>query len=143
MRFAIVVSKFNQDVTGGLLEGALRFLREKGAHTNEKDVYYAPGAFELPLLAKALAKKKKYAGVICLGCVIKGDTMHFEFISLAATVGILQTSLETHKPISFGVLTTLTEEQAVARSRKNAENKGIEAAAACWESAKLLKTIGK
>jgi 6,7-dimethyl-8-ribityllumazine synthase len=143
MRFAIVVSKFNEDVTGGLLEGALRYLREKGAKTNEKDVYPAPGAFELPLLAKALAVKKKYAGVICLGCVIKGDTMHFEFISLAATMGILQTSLETNKPISFGVLTTLTEEQAVSRSRKNAENKGIEAAAACWESAQLLKTIGK
>ncbi|RYZ94571.1 MAG: 6,7-dimethyl-8-ribityllumazine synthase, partial [Proteobacteria bacterium] len=76
------------------------------------------------------------------GCVIKGDTMHFEFISLAATMGILQTSLESEKPITFGVLTTITEEQAVARSRKNAENKGIEAAAACWETATSLKEIG-
>ncbi|RZA02610.1 MAG: 6,7-dimethyl-8-ribityllumazine synthase [Proteobacteria bacterium] len=143
MRFAIVVSKFNEDVTGGLLEGALRYLESKKTKTTEKDVYLAPGAFELPLLAKALAKKKKYDGVICLGCVIKGDTMHFEFISLAATMGILQTSLESEKPITFGVLTTITEEQAVARSRKNAENKGIEAAAACWETATSLKEIGK
>lgn len=141
MRFAIVVSRFNEDVTGGLLEGALKYLKEKGAKTTDKDVFYAPGAFELPLIAKHLAKKKKYAGVICLGCVIKGDTMHFEFISLGATMGILQAGLETNKPVTFGVLTTVTEEQAVARSRKNAENKGIEAAAACWESAELLRTI--
>jgi 6,7-dimethyl-8-ribityllumazine synthase len=141
MRFAIVVSRFNEDVTNGLLAGARKYLKEVGAATDDKDVFFAPGAFELPLIAKALAKKKKYAGVICLGCVIKGDTMHFEFISLAATMGILQTSLEAEKPITFGVLTTVTEEQAVARSRKNSENKGIEAAAACWESASLLASF--
>lgn len=141
MRFAIVVSKFNKDVTGGLLHGAISYLKEQKVKVEEHDIFEAPGAFELPLLAKALAKKKKYSGVICLGCVIKGDTMHFEFISLAATMGILQAGLETEKPISFGVLTTLTEEQATARSRKNAENKGIEAAAACYESARLLKKI--
>lgn len=138
MRFAIVVSRFNETVTGGLLEGAKEFLHEKKC---KFDVFPAPGAFELPLIAKKLAKKKKYAGVICLGCVIKGDTMHFEFISLASALGILQAGLETEKPVSFGVLTTLSEEQAEARSRKNAENKGIEAAAACWESATLLKKL--
>lgn len=140
MRFAIVISQFNENITNGLLQGALQFLREKNIKINEKDIYRAPGAFELPLIAKHLAKKKKYNGVICLGCVIKGDTMHFEYISLAATMGILQTSLDTNKPISFGVLTTLTEEQAVARSRKNAENKGIEAASACWETARILNS---
>jgi 6,7-dimethyl-8-ribityllumazine synthase len=141
MRFAIVVSKFNEDVTGGLLRGALGYLKGKKSSTTEKDVFYAPGAFELPLIAKQLAKKKKYDGVICLGCVIKGDTMHFEFISLGATLGLLQAGLETNKPVTFGVLTTTTEEQAVLRSRDNKENKGIEAAAACWESAELLKKI--
>ena len=141
MRFAIVVSRFNENVTNGLLQGALDYLKSKKSLTSTKDVFYAPGAFELPLIAKALAKKKKYAGVICLGCVVKGDTMHFEFISLAATMGILQAGLECGKPISFGVLTTITDEQAKARSRKNQENKGIEAAAACWESAELLKQI--
>lgn len=141
MRFAIVVSRFNEKVTQGLLDGALRYLAEKKSLTSEKDIYYAPGAFELPLIAKALAKKKKYSGVICLGCVIKGDTMHFEFISLASTMGILQAGLDCGKPISFGVLTTMNDEQAQKRSRKNQENKGIEAAAACWESAALLKEI--
>lgn len=141
MRFAIVVSQFNPDVTNGLLGGAKKFLAEKKVRLSESDIFSAPGAFELPLIAKKLAQKKKYSGVICLGCVIKGDTMHFEFISLAATMGILQAGLDTGKPVSFGVLTTLTDEQAVARSRSDAHNKGIEAAAACWESARLLKKI--
>lgn len=141
MRFAIVVSQFNEEITGGLLHGTLEYLKEKKIKVSPKDIFYAPGAFELPLIAKKLAKQKKYQGVICLGCVIKGDTMHFEFISLAATMGILQTGLETSKPVSFGVLTTLTEEQAILRSRKNKENKGREAAAACWESAQLLAKI--
>lgn len=138
MRFAIVVSKFNEEVTGGLLGGAKKYLAEKNVKVADSDVFYAPGAFELPLIAKKLAAKKKYAGVICLGCVIKGDTMHFEFISLAATMGILQAGLDSGKPVSFGVLTTMTDEQATVRSRDNAHNKGIEAAAACWESASLL-----
>jgi 6,7-dimethyl-8-ribityllumazine synthase len=141
MKFAIVVSKFNEEITDGLLFGAIKYLKEKNIDCGKNDIYLAPGAFELPLIAKRLAKKKKYSGVICLGCVIKGDTMHFEFISLASTVGILQSSLDTEKPITFGVLTTLTEEQALKRSRKNAENKGIEAAAACYETAVLLKKI--
>jgi 6,7-dimethyl-8-ribityllumazine synthase len=138
MRFAAVVSKFNPEVTQGLLKGAQRYLAEKKCPL---DVFEASGAFELPLLAKTLAKKKKYAGVICLGCVIKGDTMHFEFISLAATMGILQAGLESGKPVAFGILTTLDEAQAVKRSRPDPHNKGIEAAAACWETASLLKKL--
>jgi 6,7-dimethyl-8-ribityllumazine synthase len=141
MRFAIVVSRFNPEVTQGLLAGARKYLKEKKVQVAEKDVFEAPGAFELPLIAKKLAKKRKYAGVICLGCVIKGDTMHFEFISLAASMGILQAGLETEKPISFGVLTTMDEDQAVKRSRPDAENKGIEAAAACFETARLLSEL--
>jgi 6,7-dimethyl-8-ribityllumazine synthase len=138
MRFAVVVSQFNHEVTSGLLAGAKDYLKGKKA---KLDIFEAPGAFELPLIAKALARKKKYAGVICLGCVIKGDTMHFEYISLAATMGILQAGMETGKPVTFGVLTTLTDEQAVARSRPDAHNKGIEAAAACWETAKTLASL--
>jgi 6,7-dimethyl-8-ribityllumazine synthase len=92
VRFAIVVSQFNPEVTGGLLAGAKKFLDARKA---KYDLFEAPGAFELPLIAKRLAAKKKYAGVICLGCVIKGDTMHFEYISLAATMGILQAGLDT------------------------------------------------
>jgi len=141
MRFAIVVSRFNPDVTNGLLTGAKKFLAGKKIKVTDDDIFAAPGAFELPLIAKKLAAKKKYAGVICLGCVIKGDTMHFEFISLAATMGILQAGLETGKPITFGVLTTLTDEQATVRSRSDSHNKGIEAAAACWETASLLAAL--
>ncbi len=141
MRFAIVVSRFNPEVTNGLLEGAKSFLKGKKIKVAADDVFAAPGAFELPLIAKHLAKKKKYSGVICLGCVIKGDTMHFEFISLAATLGILQAGLESEKPVSFGVLTTLTDAQAHSRSRADAHNKGIEAAAACWETARLISRL--
>ena len=93
------------------------------------------------MLAKTLAKKKKYAGVIALGCVIKGDTAHFEFISLGTAIGLQQASLETNKPIAFGILTTYTDEQAEARSGKDGHNKGIEAASACWESAQLLARL--
>src|SRR5476649_1222274 len=123
MRFAIVVSRFNPEITNGLLAGAKNYLKEKKIKVAEGDVFYAPGAFELPLIAKRLAKKKKYHGVICLGCVIKGETMHFEFISLAATLGILQAGLETGKPVAFGVLTTLDDAQAIKRSRPDAHNK--------------------
>jgi 6,7-dimethyl-8-ribityllumazine synthase len=138
MKFAIVVSKFNEEVTLGLLDGAKKFLASKKVKVEEKDIYFAPGSFEIPLLAKTLAKKKKYSGVIALGCVIKGDTAHFEFISLGTAIGLQQASLETNKPIAFGILTTYTDEQAAARSGKDSHNKGIEAASACWESAQLL-----
>lgn len=142
MRFAVIVSRFNQEVTGGLLKGTRAYLAEQGAHLNDEDLFWAPGAFEIPLLAQKLAKTSRYAGVICLGCVIKGDTAHFEFISLGATIGIQQASLNTGVPISFGVLTTYTDAQAEARSRDDAHNKGREAAAACLESAQLLARIG-
>jgi 6,7-dimethyl-8-ribityllumazine synthase len=141
MRFAVVVSRFNEEVTGGLLEGARRHLRERNCPVREEDLYYAPGAYELPLLAQTLARTGRYAGVICLGCVIKGDTAHFEFISLGAAVGLQQASLNTGVPIAFGVLTTYTDEQAIARSRADSHNKGIEAASACFESAALLARI--
>lgn len=141
MRFAIVVSEFNADINDGLLAGALELFAEQKVKVKKEDVFRAPGAFELPLLAKKLAKKKTYDGVVCLGCVIKGDTMHFEFISLASAMGILQAGLETEKPVAFGVLTTLDEEQARVRSLPGPENKGREAAAACLSAARALKSM--
>ena len=143
MRFAIVVSRFNETVTLGLLGGAKSYLKEKEIRFADEDVFFAPGAFEIPLIAQKLAKSGRYDGVICLGCVIKGDTMHFEFISLGATLGIIQGMLNTDVPIAFGVLTTQTEEQAFARSQDNTENKGREAAAACLEAAYVIKKIGQ
>jgi 6,7-dimethyl-8-ribityllumazine synthase len=110
-----------------------------------RDVFRAPGAFEIPLLAKKLAKTGRYSGVICLGCVIKGDTAHFEFISLGATIGLMQATLDTEVPITFGILTTYTDEQATVRSRAEgpeaAHNKGREAAAACLDSCLTLRSI--
>ncbi|MFZ9594856.1 MAG: 6,7-dimethyl-8-ribityllumazine synthase [Bdellovibrionia bacterium] len=141
MRFAVVVSQFNPEVTQGLLQGALDYLKEKNCSLDSRDIFPAPGAFEIPLIAQRLAKTKRYSGVICLGCVIKGDTAHFEFISLGATLGLMQSSLETETPISFGILTTYTDEQAVLRSAQDSHNKGREAAAACFESVQTLSQI--
>lgn len=142
MRFAVVVSRFNEEVTGGLLRGARQYLGEQGVELREEDVFPAPGAFEIPLLARRLAKTGRYAGVLGLGCVIKGDTAHFEFISLGASVGLMQAMLETDTPLAFGILTTYDDAQAVARSRDDAHNKGREAAAACLETARTLARIG-
>ena len=143
LRFAIVLSRFNEEVTGGLLQGARDYLNEKDLPFQDRDLFYAPGAFEIPLLAQKLAKTGKFAGVICLGCIIKGDTAHFEFISLGATVGLMQSMLTTEVPITFGIVTTYTDEQAIARSRNDAHNKGREAAAACFEARQTLNLIEK
>ncbi|MCM5552212.1 6,7-dimethyl-8-ribityllumazine synthase [Pleomorphomonas sp. NRK KF1] len=140
-RLAVVVSHFNPEVTDGLLAGTRRELEERGLPLADADVFHAPGAFEIPLLAQTLAKTGRYAGVICLGCVIKGDTAHFEFISLGAATGLMQATLATGVPITFGILTTYTDEQALIRSRDDAANKGREAAAACVEALATLDKI--
>lgn len=142
-RIAVITSSFNEEVTYGLREGAKTALAEnKVTHISYFD---APGAFEIPLIAQTLAQTKRFDGVICLGCVIKGDTAHFEFISLGATMGIQQASLQTGIPITFGIITTYTDEQAVVRSRAHGElaahNKGREAAMACIESIETLRAI--
>ncbi|NDF15475.1 6,7-dimethyl-8-ribityllumazine synthase [bacterium] len=138
-RIAIITSEFNETVTGGLLWGAREVLKERGLEPAFE--LQAPGAFELPLLAKTLARTGKVDGVICLGCVIKGDTAHFEFISLGASIGISLASLETGVPIGFGVLTTYTDEQAEIRSAHNADNKGREAALAVLSSLEAMEKI--
>ncbi len=140
-RLAIVVSQFNPEVTGGLLAGARHELGERGISLRDADIFSAPGAFEIPLLAQTLAKSGRFAGVICLGCVIKGDTAHFEFISLGAATGLMQATLATGVPITFGILTTYTDEQALVRSRDDTANKGREAAAACVEALATLEQI--
>ncbi|MCZ4346812.1 6,7-dimethyl-8-ribityllumazine synthase [Devosia neptuniae] len=140
-RIAIVVSRFNQDVTDGLLWGARACLAEHGIALAETDVLSAPGAFEIPLIAQALAKSGQFDGVICLGCVIKGDTAHFDYISQAASSGLMAASLSTGVPLSFGILTTYTDEQAAVRSRDDVHNKGREAALACLEAIHTLAAI--
>jgi len=138
-RIAIIQSEFNDEVTGGLRKGALAVLREAGIERIAE--FKAPGAFEIPLIAKKLALSGKFDGVICLGCVIKGDTAHFEFISLGAAMGIQLAALETGVPVSFGILTTYTDEQAQVRSADDAHNKGREAASAVLASLKTLAMI--
>ena len=141
MRFAIVTSKFNAEVTNGLREGALAYLKEKEMSATQIELFEAPGAFETPLIAQKLARTGRFSGVICLGSVIKGETAHFEFISLGASMGIMQAMLSTNVPISFGILTTYTDEQAALRSANDQHNKGREAAAACFETALLFESI--
>jgi len=141
-RLALIVSQFNPDVTHGLRDGALAYLAENGMTIAPDNIYSAPGAFEIPLIAKRLAQAG-FDGVICLGCVIKGDTAHFEYISEAAAHGLMMAGLETGKPITFGILTTYTDEQAILRSRKDEHNKGREAAAACLDALKTLEAIAQ
>lgn len=142
VRIAIVVSKFNKEVTDGLLKGALQVLTENGIEDKDTDIVFCPGAFEIPLTAKMLCDTKKYKAVICLGAVIKGETAHFEYISFAVTQGIAQLNLEYGIPVTFGVLTCYTDEQAEKRSGDNAENKGAESAQAALEMIKIIREIG-
>ena len=139
IRFAIVVSRFNSFVTDRLLEGALDALKRHGADDSRIDIYRVPGAFEIPLAAKLLSKKKNVDGVICLGAVIKGGTPHFHYVASEVTKGIAASSLENEKPISFGILTTESVEQAVERAGTKAGNKGYDAAMSVVEMVNLLK----
>lgn len=147
-RIAIVVSKFNEVVTANLLSGAIEALRENQVSEKNIKVYYTPGAFEIPLALKKLCRKKgkdKFDGIIALGCVIKGETAHFEYISNAVSNSISSLSVEFEIPIAFGVLTCYTPEQAFARSGidpiNEDTNKGYESGLALIEMIKLLKTI--
>jgi len=142
-RIAIVVSRFNAEVTTGLLSGARAQLRESGVEIADDAVFEAPGAFEIPLIAQTLARSGRFDGVVCLGCVIKGDTAHFEYISEAASSGLMRASLATGVPLTFGILTAYTDEQAILRSRNDAHNKGREAAAACLASLLTLRCIAQ
>jgi 6,7-dimethyl-8-ribityllumazine synthase len=137
-RYAVVVSRFNGEVTSGLLRGALDALAESGVTSDRIDVVHVPGAFEIPLVARAAGASGRFGAVVCLGCLIKGDTMHFEYIAETTTRGISDAAVATGVPMAFGVLTALSNEQAMARSCPGPENKGREAALAAVEMATLL-----
>jgi len=140
-RFAIVVSRFNEEITNGLLQGARELFAEASVPDENVTVIRVPGAFEIPITAQRLGESGEYDAVVCLGCLIKGDTMHFEYIAEAASHGIAQAAVATGVPMAFGVLTTLTEEQAAERSRSGPGNKGREAAAAALEMATLFRNL--
>ncbi|MHB8110566.1 MAG: 6,7-dimethyl-8-ribityllumazine synthase [Syntrophorhabdaceae bacterium] len=138
-KFAIVVSRFNSFITDRLVEGALDALKRHGADEKIIDIYRVPGAFEIPLAAKLIAKKKEIDAVVCLGAVIKGATPHFHYVASEVTKGIAQSSLELEKPISFGIITSDSIEQAVERAGTKAGNKGYDAAISAIEMVNLIK----
>jgi 6,7-dimethyl-8-ribityllumazine synthase len=137
----IVVSRFNGEITNRLLDGALAALEEAGVPRGAIDVMPVPGAFELPLGAMALAKTRRYACVVALGCVIRGDTPHFDFICAEAASGLQLAGLDTGVPVAFGVLTCETREQADARSGGEHGNKGAEAARSALEMADVFARL--
>lgn len=140
-KIAIVVSRFNQDVCDGLLAGAVGTLNAIGIASDGIEILRVPGAFEIPLVAKTAAGSERFAGVIALGCVIRGETPHFEFVSLAATMGCLQAGLDTGCPVMFGVITVNDSAQAAARSRPDEFNKGREAALALLDVLSTMEEI--
>jgi 6,7-dimethyl-8-ribityllumazine synthase len=141
LRFGIIVSRFNDFICDRLLGGALDALRRSGCDDANIDVFKAPGAFEIPLLAKKTAGSGHYDAVICLGAVIRGSTPHFDYVASEVAKGVAQVGLESGIPISFGVLTTDTIEQAIERAGSKAGNKGWDAAMAAIEMANLIKQM--
>lgn len=140
LKFAVLVSRFNELVSKGLLDGALDCLKRHGAAEDAVDVIWAPGAFEIPLMAKKLAGKK-YNAIICLGAVIRGGTPHFEYVASEAAKGVAKVSLDSGIPVIFGVLTTDNLEQALERAGAKPGNKGFAAALSAIESANVLGQI--
>jgi len=142
MRVAIVVSRFNDFVTDRLLEGAQAALRDAGIADTNVDVLRVPGAFEIPMAAQRVAESGQVSAVICLGCLIRGATPHFEYIASACAHGITAAAASTGVPMSFGVLTTNSVEEALERAAAGPSNKGREAADAALEMARLFAEIG-
>lgn len=142
-RFAVIVSRFNEQITSSLRDASREALRDAGVADGDVDVMDVPGAFELPQAARCAAETGRFDAIICLGCVIRGETPHFEYISSAAAQGVMDAAGETGVPMAFGVLTTDTEAQAQERSGPGADNKGREAAAAALEMATLFRKLGR
>jgi 6,7-dimethyl-8-ribityllumazine synthase len=142
-RFAIIVSRFNEEITEGLLTGARAALKSADVRDEDITLVRVPGAFEIPVTVWRLAGTGRFDAIICLGCLIKGDTMHFEYIASATCNGIAQASTETGIPMALGVLTTLTEEQAIERAAEGPGNKGREAALAAVEMVTLFRQLDR
>ena len=142
LKFAIVVSRFNSIITDRLLAGALDALARTGG-SEDIEIVKVPGSWELPVIARELARQKRHDAVICLSAVIRGDTPHHEYIAGEAAKGLAQTALETGVPISFGVLTCDTLEQAIDRAGAKGGNKGFDAAMSAVETANLMRQLRK
>jgi len=141
LRFAIIVSRFNDFITNKLLDGAIDALLRHGATEQDIEIIKVPGSFEIPLTAKKIAEKKTHDAIICLGTIIRGATPHFEYIASEVAKGIAIVSLETGIPVTFGVITADTIEQAVERAGTKSGNKGWDASLVAIEMAQLLKKL--
>lgn len=141
LKIGIVVARFNELITERLLSGALDAWRRHGGDEGQVEVAWVPGAFELPLVAQTMAQSGRFAAVVCLGCVIKGATDHYDYVCSQAASGVLQAGLKSGVPVSFGVLTTDNLEQALERAGSKAGNKGADAVLAAIEMADLLRQI--
>ncbi len=142
-KFALVVSRFNDFITEKLADGAVDALLRSGARDEDIDIVKVPGAFEIPLIAKKVAKTGRYHAVICIGAVIRGATPHFEYISAEVTKGVAMVGLESEVPVIFGIVTTDTIEQAIERAGTKAGNKGWSAAISAIEMANLIEVVSK
>ncbi len=140
-KFGIVVSRFNDFISDRLLGGALDALIRSGANDADIEIVKVPGCFEIPLLAKKMAKKGRYDAVICLGAVIRGSTPHFDYVSSEVSKGIAHVSIESEIPVIFGIITTDTIEQAIERAGTKAGNKGWSAAVTAVEMANLIEIV--
>ncbi len=141
MRFALVVSRFNPTVTDRLRDAALEALSVAGAAADAVEVFSVPGAFEIPFAAQVAAETARFDAVVCLGCVIRGATPHFEYIASAVAHGVTSAASQTGVPMAFGVLTTNTPEEALERAAPDQSNKGWEAAVAAIEMARLTRRL--
>ena len=141
LKIGIILSRFNSFISERLLEGALEALEKMGADEKDITVYKVPGSFEIPVVAKKLARSNKVDGILCLGALIRGDTPHFDFLSAEVTKGLAQIAMD-HVPVSFGVLTVDSIEQGIERAGTKAGNKGYDAAFSLVETLSLIKKAG-
>lgn len=137
-KFGIIVGRFNEFIGGKLLDGALDGLKRHGVSEDNIEIVWVPGAYEIPLVSKKMAKTKNYDAILCLGAVIRGETPHFDYVSSEVSKGIANVSIDTEVPIIFGVLTTDTIQQAIERAGTKAGNKGFDAALSAIEMTNLL-----
>jgi 6,7-dimethyl-8-ribityllumazine synthase len=141
LKFGLIVSRFNEFISGKLLEGAQDALLRHGAREDDIDIAWTPGSFEIPLIAKKMAESGRYNAVVCLGAIIRGGTPHFDYVAAEASKGVAKVSLDTGIPVIFGVITADALEQAIERAGTKAGNMGFKAAMSAIEMANLIKVM--
>jgi 6,7-dimethyl-8-ribityllumazine synthase len=141
LKFALVVSRFNEFISSRLLDGAQDALLRHGAKEEDIEIAWAPGSFEIPLIAQKMAESKKYSAIICLGAIIRGGTPHFDYVAAEASKGVAKVSMDTGVPVMFGIITADTLEQAIERAGTKEGNLGAKAAVGGIEMANLIKSL--